>query len=241
MSWRGCVTRFDGSTHSGSVRGVRVDEARRVLGLDPDAPIDAKVLRKSFRRLVRVAHPDVNAGADAAERTTRLTLAYRVLSEAALRGESTTSVGARASKDRPAPGGSGGSTPERGPAPSGDAASARRGDVPGPGREVPRIGVRLVGNDSISVSAPAEETLMLLVDAAHDLGEISYLDRTAGLLEVIVEFVEAPTSSVLFSLQGRADGTTEVFCTVEALSGGDSPPAEAVTRLVLRTLRDTQA
>ena len=58
---------------------------------------------------------------------------------------------------------------------------------------------------------------------------------------MIVEFVEAPTSSVLFSLQGRADGTTEVFCTVEALSGGDSPPAEAVTRLVLRTLRDTQA
>src|SRR5690606_37123645 len=81
--------------------------------------------------------------------------------------------------------------------------------------------VRLVGNDSISVSAPAEETLMLLIDAAHDRGEISYLDRTAGLLEVIVEFVEAPTSAVLFSLQGRADGTTEVFCTVEALSGGD--------------------
>ena len=31
MSWRGCVTRFDGSTHSGSVRGVRVDHTLLLL------------------------------------------------------------------------------------------------------------------------------------------------------------------------------------------------------------------
>ena len=79
-----------------------------------------------------------------------------------------------------------------------------------------------------------------VLDAAHDLGEIGYLDRTAGLIEVIVEFVEAPTSSVLFSFQGRSNATTEVFCTVEPLSGGDAPPADAVTRLVLHTLREAQ-
>jgi hypothetical protein len=79
---------------------------------------------------------------------------------------------------------------------------------------------------------------MLLLDTAHSLGEISYLDRTAGLVEVIVEFVEAPTSSVLLSLQGRATGVTDVFCTVEPLSGGEAPPADAVTRLVLATLLD---
>ena len=104
----------------------------------------------------------------------------------------------------------------------------------------PGIAVRLLDDQSISVGAPAEETLMLLLDTAHELGEISYLDRMAGLVEVIVEFVEAPTSSALFSLQGRGDGTTEVFCTVEALSGGDSPPADAVTRLVVEALRTAQ-
>ena len=77
---------------------------------------------------------------------------------------------------------------------------------------------------------------MLLIDAAHELGEISYLDPSAGLIEVIVEFVEAPTSSVLLSLQGRATGVTDVFCTVEPLSGGDAPPSDAVARLVLHTL-----
>ena len=100
--------------------------------------------------------------------------------------------------------------------------------------------VTTIDASSIAVHAPAEETLLLLLDAAHSLGEISYLDRTAGLVEVVVEFVEAPTSSVLFSLQGRGDGTTELFCTVEPLSGGDAPPVDAVTRLVVRTLRDAQ-
>ena len=77
---------------------------------------------------------------------------------------------------------------------------------------------------------------MILVDAANELGEISYLDLSAGLLEVVVEFIEAPTSSVLLSVQGRATGITEVFCTVEPLSGGEAPPSDAVTRLLFRTL-----
>jgi len=40
----------------------------------------------------------------------------------------------------------------------------------------------------------------------------------------------------VMSLQGRATGVTEVFCTVEPLSGGESPPEAAVTRLVAATL-----
>lgn len=98
----------------------------------------------------------------------------------------------------------------------------------------------LLDDGSISVAAPSEETLALVLDAAHALGEISYLDHSAALVEVIVEFVEAPTSSVLFSLQGRGDGTTELFCTVEPLSGGDAPPADAVARLVAATLAEQQ-
>jgi hypothetical protein len=95
-----------------------------------------------------------------------------------------------------------------------------------------------VDDDTIAVPAPADEVLMMLVDTAHSLGDISYLDPSNGLVEVIVEFVEAPTSSVLLSMQGRATGVTDVFCTVEPLSGGDAPPADAVTRLILHTLRE---
>jgi hypothetical protein len=97
--------------------------------------------------------------------------------------------------------------------------------------------VTVVDADTIGLDAPPAEALALLVDAAHRLGEVSYLDRAAGLVEVVVEFTEAPTSSVLMSLQGRSSGTTEVFCTVEPLSGGEAPPPAAVVALVARTLR----
>lgn len=99
------------------------------------------------------------------------------------------------------------------------------------------IAVALVDDDTIGVAALPDETMAFLIDAAHDLGDISYLDRSAGLLEVVVEFVEAPTSSIVLSLQGRASGVTEVFCTVEPLSGGTAPPSAAVTRLLLDALR----
>lgn len=98
-------------------------------------------------------------------------------------------------------------------------------------------GVHLVDAETIGIEAPAIDAVPLLIEAAHQLGEISYLDPAAGLLEVVVEFVGAPTSSVVLTLQGRATGVTEVFCSVEPLSGGEAPAADAVTQLLLRTLR----
>ncbi len=207
---------------------MQVDEARRILGLSPTADIDVEIVRSSYRRLVRTAHPDVSARPDAADRTAALTVAYRVLTQAITTGAPT----------RTAPSSSGTAARAAAP-PRPGAAPPPQPTRPAPPPE-PRIQVALIDDDSIAIAAPADEALMLLLDTAHSLGEISYLDRTAGLVEVIVEFVEAPTSSVLFSLQGRANGTTELFCTVEPLSGGEAPPTDAVTRLVLATLRDEQ-
>ena len=87
-----------------------------------------------------------------------------------------------------------------------------------------RLRVEVLDESSILVAQDRESTFAALLEAAHSLGEIGYLDRSAWLVEVLVEFVEAPTSSVVMTLQGRARGT-EVFCTVEPLSGGDSPPS----------------
>lgn len=104
------------------------------------------------------------------------------------------------------------------------------------GGGAPGVAVDRRSEDTIGVALPPDEVLLLLVDVAHDLGEVAYLDPANGLVEVVVEFVEAPTSSVLMHLQGRATGVTEVVCTVEPLSGGVSPPTEAVTELLRRTL-----
>jgi hypothetical protein len=116
-------------------------------------------------------------------------------------------------------------------------------DDPGPPEEPPvqfpahppvRVDRRSV--DTIGVALPPDEVLLLLIEVAHELGEVAYLDPANGLLEVVVEFLEAPTSSVLLHLQGRATGITEVVCTVEPLSGGMRPPTEAVTELLRRTI-----
>ena len=185
-------------------------EALAVLGLDgaPDEP----ALRRAFRARLRDTHPDLNAAADATERTVRLTAAYRVALE---------HLGRTAE----------GLTPDGPPAPGPQA--AERAPDPDPDA----LNVRLVDAETIGIDGPSPDVLPMLIEAAHQLGDITYLDPAAGLLEVVVEFVGAPTSSVVLSLQGRATGTTEVFCTVEPLSGGEAPPGEAVTHLLWRTLR----
>ena len=91
--------------------------------------------------------------------------------------------------------------------------------------------------DTIGLSLPPDDALLLVIEAAHQLGDIAYLDPSNGLVEVLVEFVGAPTASLLLTLQGRATGITEVMCTVEPLSGGELPPNDAVTRLLVETLR----
>jgi hypothetical protein len=169
---------------------------------------DPVVVRAAYRRRLQAVHPDRNDAADATDLTIELTAAYRLLL-----------------------------TPEPSPGPGRHAstAAAPPRHPPRP-RPEPTLRAEAVDSDTIAVAASREETLQAVIEAAHRLGEIAYLDPQAGLVEAIVEFVEAPTSSVVMSLQGRATGVTEVFCTVEPLSGGESPPEAAVTRLVAATL-----
>ncbi len=197
-----------------TVRGMQADQARRLLGVAEGA--DAPTLRAAYRQLLRRTHPDVSDRGDATARTVELTAAYQLLASLEPEPEPPAVPSDGAQPDRPGP--------RRG---SPDQERVRRPR---------RIEVALLTDQTIGIAAPPDEALLLLIEAAHDLGEVSYLDPAAGLLEVVVEFLEAPTSSILLSLQGRATGITEVFCTVEPLSGGEAPPAGAVARLVVDTL-----
>lgn len=109
-------------------------------------------------------------------------------------------------------------------------------DVVAPHDEV--VPVAQLDDDTLGVGAPPDETWRLLIDAAHRLGEISFIDAAAGLAQVIVEFVDEPVCQIVLSLQGRATGVTEVFLTVESLDGSPAPPVDAVTRLLLTTLME---
>lgn len=80
---------------------------------------------------------------------------------------------------------------------------------------------------ALLLRAPREEAFYRLMELAHQVGELTYVDAHVGLLETVVQFEGWPVCSLLITLQGRADGT-EAFCTIEALERGTPPPIDAV-------------
>jgi hypothetical protein len=95
----------------------------------------------------------------------------------------------------------------------------------------------VVEGDTVTADLPAGDLFALLVEAAEHLGHIAYVDARIGLLEVVVDVPGHGACSVLWTLQGRATGVTEAWCTVEPLGGGPAPPTEVVTELLAEGLR----
>ena len=99
------------------------------------------------------------------------------------------------------------------------------------------LSYRLVGNDTVALGAPADEAFLTMLDVGHQIGEVTYIDREAGLLETIVQIEAGPVCSLVVTFQGRANGTTEALCTLEPLGTGPAPPAAAAVDLITGGLR----
>lgn len=182
------------------------NEAARLLGVTPTASRDE--VRAAFRALIRVRHPD-RAGDAATTTAARLIEAHRVL-RAPSPGRERDDDDSGVHRTGAGPG----------PAPT-DRPRPRQGCAAGP------VDVRQAG-DSLLVDADPATVMVLLVEAGHALGEITYLDRASGFVEVLLQVQEegdmAPVAvSLVASLQGRAE-VVEVFCTVERLDGHPAPP-----------------
>jgi hypothetical protein len=91
----------------------------------------------------------------------------------------------------------------------------------------PAADVTIVGTDTIRIDAPAEESFVRLVEAAHRVGEVTYVDSSCAIFEAVVELSDGESYSLVVSLQGRADGT-DAFCTLEALEHIGAEPVELV-------------
>lgn len=98
-----------------------------------------------------------------------------------------------------------------------------------------------VDGDTVAAELPAGDLFAMLHEVGHRIGQVAYVDPSAGLLEVVVEFAGYGACSVVLTLQGRATGTTEAFCTVEPLGNGPAPPANAVAELLADGLRSLVA
>jgi DnaJ domain len=165
-----------------------VHEARRVLGVADGDGWDA--VRAAYRRLIRAAHPDREGGTTRA--AARLNEAYAVLSRARRHG-SPVRTGAQ-----PAGAGAGRAAGPQGPPPP---------PAPPP---PPRVGVALVGEDTLLLAAPPPEAFALLLEAGHRIGSVSYVDRSSGIFEVVVR-PSGETCSLLVTLEGRGHGTEVTF------------------------------
>lgn len=179
-------------------------DAARVLGVDPAAPWDE--VRRAYRDQIRRHHPD-RAGTDGDDggRATAIIEAYGVLG----------------THRRAAPG----SPPLDDPL---DEAVAEP-VAPGPLDGAPVVA--RAGGDTLAIAAPADEAFRWLLDAVHDLGAVTYVDRSMPIVEVLCRFEGEPATSLVLDLQGRATHT-EVFCTVESIESRPGPPTEAVVDLL---------
>ncbi|HEX2849385.1 MAG TPA: J domain-containing protein [Acidimicrobiales bacterium] len=180
-------------------------DARRVLGVAADATPEE--VRAAYRRLVRTHHPDI-AGAQHTRVTADITLAYRTLRGGAAPGEEPdddTGVDAARATD--------------GASPAVDEACDGR--------------VVRVDDDSFAIALPPDEAFLRILDLGHRLGEVTYVDPDGGLLETIVQFDDGSTCSAVFTTQGRANGSTEVFCTLARLAPARATSPAPAARIVV--------
>ncbi|MBK6969533.1 MAG: DnaJ domain-containing protein [Candidatus Microthrix sp.] len=221
-------------------------EARAALGVD--AAASPEEIRAAFRAQIGRHHPDVNPGQDTSARAVRLINAWAVLSALPAASRSRRRAKRSGSDER--------AGPPRGTKARRDSADAPTPPGPAEAEPDPNADVSAgraaawASDGSVLVAAPWEETMLWLVDAAHRVGDVTFLDPSSGLVEALVEFVDGPTVTLIMSLQGRAaltpDGSsgTEVWISMEPWSTPprpDLPDHTAVAELVAHHLRTAAA
>ena len=93
----------------------------------------------------------------------------------------------------------------------------------------------VLDGDSLTYPAPPDEVYRRLMAAADHLGELTYVDPDARLLDTVVTMDDGTACSLLASLQGRAHGT-EVFLTLEPLGAEPCPPVEPLVAVLAALL-----
>ena len=203
-----------------------VAEAARVLGVQVDD--DWSQIRQAYRDRIRSHHPD--RGSLDATLAVRIIEAYRVLRlahEAPSAPPAEPSADPNVDTDPPTPTGATERPRDRRRGSDGKTAQADDSDP----------SVRRIDNETISIGAPADEAFALLLEAGHRIGDITYLDRSVPIFEALCRFEGEPATSLVVTIQGRADGT-EAFCTAESIEARPGPPTEAVVDVFQSTLAE---
>lgn len=189
-----------------------VAEARRLLGLGP-TPTWVEV-RVAYRAQISATHPDRAGGR--ADLAAAVNAAYATLEQAERDGH--------LHDDHPH---------DHAPPPDHRHAPAPRVTEHEPGFEEPP---EVLDGDTVHLSVPPDEAFVLLLDACHQIGDVTYIDRSCAILEALVRVEGEGVCSLVITLQGRATGT-DAFCTLEAIEHVAAPPVRPIVEHLVAALR----
>lgn len=154
-------------------------------------------VRAAYRRAIRATHPDTR-GSAATATAVRVNEAYARLRRARDDGSLHATVATPPPSPPPAP----------------------------PPPPPPRVGLAIEADDTLLLAAPPDEAFAILLDAAHRVGNVSYVDRSCAIFEAVVR-QDGETCSLVVTVQGRAHGT-EALLTLEAMERPASLPTDRV-------------
>ena len=94
----------------------------------------------------------------------------------------------------------------------------------------------VLDGDTVRLAVPPDEAFVRLLDAAHHIGAVTYVDRSCAIFETLVDVDGEGACSLVITLQGRAEGT-DAFCTLEAIEHVGRPPVRPVVEALVAALR----
>lgn len=93
----------------------------------------------------------------------------------------------------------------------------------------------VLDGDTVHLAVPPDEAFVRLVEACHEIGDVTYVDRSCAILEALVRVEGEGVCSLVISLQGRGGGT-DAFCTLESIERVASPPVHDVVAALVAAL-----
>jgi hypothetical protein len=95
--------------------------------------------------------------------------------------------------------------------------------------------VEVLDGDTLRLPVPPDEAFLVVLDACHRIGAVTYVDRSCAILETLLTIEGEGACSLVVSFQGRAHGT-DAFCTLEAIEHVGSPPIGPVVAALREAL-----
>jgi hypothetical protein len=99
----------------------------------------------------------------------------------------------------------------------------------------PQVTAEVDAGDTLVVETSPDEAFTRLLEAAHSVGAVSYVDRSCAIFEVVVKH-QGEACSLVVTIQGTDRGA-EAFCTLESMERVHSPSPEPVVRQLAEALR----